>query len=160
MTGKRLAALVGTLVAAIGCSAAVASAATASLQLLISPGAHANTNFSFPVKGTFKKSKLTGKNPKQAYVVILMQPASVSCDRSEPKDFAKRYVHVLWKGSVGSSSPFSKSVMWNKQATDQTYRLCAYLFSRALKDRFGNTDISHPGAGNTQFAMTTAIVPA
>lgn len=142
MTSKRLALAVGAAAAVIGCTAAIAYAATshATVKIVLAPNANAGTNFGYTVKGTFKKSALTGPHPRRAYVIGLKQPAIYPCRLTEPADWLKvgpsrRAFHV-----TPSSSPFSFHRFWAVPATIGRYRFCVYVYSQPF-----NT-LGHSGA--------------
>ncbi len=154
MTGHKLAAAVGGAALVLGCSAAVAYAASsATVKIVLPPGANAGIAFTYTVKGTFKASKLTGPRPRSAYIIGLKQPAKYACRSTEPADWTKVGPSATAFKVTKSGSPFSFGRVWHVPSSLPKERFCVYVYSQ----QFASNGHSQ---GAKELASSTVTFPS
>jgi hypothetical protein len=126
--GKRLGRGVGAFALAIGCSGALAAAASAATMAVnVTPGSiHRNQSFHIKIHGTYSKSEIKAR---QAYLVAFIQYKTAPCKSNATKEkavYGTPFTHM----NAGPTS-FGWDFRF-KAGSPGSRRVCAYLYPKKV----------------------------
>jgi hypothetical protein len=128
--GRRLGRGAGAFVVAIGCSGALATAASAAtMSVDVTPGTiHKRQNFHIKIQGSYSKSEITAR---QAYLLAFVQYTTRPCksDATKEKDVAGSPFTNM---NAGKPPRFGWDFRFKAGNRLGSRRVCAYLYPKKV----------------------------